>query len=75
MLQIRHSCLAGLGMENSEKTASQHHPETGSEQGLRSGSTAGDSHGETVDMPSAKKENDSDGMTPGERREELLKKG
>lgn len=60
-------------MENSEKTAAQHDPETGPVQGLRSGSTAGDSHGETMDAPSAKEENDSGEENIGERRKEMLK--
>lgn len=60
-------------MKSSEETPQQHDPETGPEQGLRSGSTAGDSHGETADAASAKEENDSLENTPGERRKELLK--
>ena len=70
---LGHSCLAAGRMENSEKLAAQHDPETGPEQGLRSGSTAGDSHGETADAPSAKEENDSEEKGPAERRKDLLK--
>lgn len=62
-----------LGMNITEELNQAHNPETGSEQGLRSGSTAGDSHGETADAPSAKEENDSEEGGPGERRRELLK--
>lgn len=60
-------------MNITEELNNAHDPETGSEQGLRSGSTAGDSHGETQDAPSAKEENDNAEETPGERRKELLK--
>ena len=59
-------------MNTTDKPNPTHDSETGSEQGLRSGSTAGDSHGETVGAPSAKEGNDSDEKGPGERRKELL---
>lgn len=60
-------------MNTTEESAKAHDPQTGSEQGLRSGSTAGDSHGKTADAPGAKEENETDEQTPGDRRKELLK--
>ena len=60
-------------MNTTEESQKAHNPEIGSEQGLRSGSTAGDSHGKTVDMPDFDEEKDSDSKSPGERRKELLK--
>ncbi len=59
-------------MKQSGETPQQHDPETGPEKGLRSGSTAGDSHGETVEAPDENSE-DGAGKSPGDRRKELLK--
>ncbi len=56
-------------MEEQKKKGSE---AAGPEEGLRSGSTAGDSHGQTVDAP-AEGEAFAGAETPGERRKELLK--
>lgn len=60
-------------MNTPNEKVTQHDPETGPEQGLRSGSTAGDSHGETLDAPTETEETSTAEQTPGERRKELLK--
>lgn len=64
-------------MEHDKQAAvTEHDKSTGPEQGLRSGSTAGDSHGATDDAPedsSGTVHDEDSGLTPGERRKELLK--
>lgn len=60
--------------QNKEQSAPQEHGPAGPEQGLRSGSTAGDSHGNTADAPDEKVGNEAEGeQSISERRKELLK--